>query len=99
MPLPENERLGVVILTYGRDALHESLVNDLIVRDEVARDAIVVVHNPFGPEDRWLPPVPESVRVQRMPDNAGFAGGMNAGAATHAERREYVLFLTHDVRL
>jgi GT2 family glycosyltransferase len=100
MPLAEIERLGVVILTYGRDGVHEPLVEELLTRDGLPPEALLVVHNPFGPEDTWVPSVPDGVSVMRMPDNAGFAGGMNAGAKAHGDRgRDRVLLLTHDVRL
>ena len=92
--------LGVVILTYGRDGSHEVLLRDLLGAQGIASDQVVVVHNPFGPEDSWQPAAPDGVRVLRQADNTGYAGGMNAGASVHARGgADRVLLLTQDARL
>jgi GT2 family glycosyltransferase len=92
--------IGAVVLSFGREPLHAPLLDDLIHRQGMDPGSIVLVHNPFAPHDRWQPVAAAGVAVVRMPDNAGYAGGMNAGLRWLAERRaKTALLLTHDVRL
>jgi GT2 family glycosyltransferase len=58
---------------------------------------VVIAHNPYSPEDPWVPIVPDGVPVIRMRDNVGYARAMNAGFAELSS--EWVLLLTHDVEL
>jgi GT2 family glycosyltransferase len=90
--------LGVVILSYGHDEEFAPLVDDLLTRDGLRPDQITIVHNPFGPDDDWTPPVPDGVKLLALEDNRGYAGGLNAAlrSPSPAVRR---LLLTHDARL
>src|SRR5919199_563533 len=91
--------LGVVVLTHGSGAEARRLVSDL--QDQgVTDDAIVVVQNPTDPLTPMLDLGTPGVRVLRMPENRGYAGGMNAGVLDRLGRgSNRILLLTHDVRL
>ena len=55
-----------------------------------------MVHNPATPGEP-IPVVPSGVVVHQMPENLGYAGGMNAGMAK-AKTSELLLLCTDDVR-
>ena len=93
-----SETLGVIVLSYGHDEEFTPLVRDLLDRHGLAPDQITVAHNPFGAEDGWSPTLPEGVRLVRLPDNRGYAGGMNEAILSSGTTR-WLLLLTHDARL
>jgi len=84
---------GVVILSFGHEPKFLGLLDEITA--VLDRRQVVIAHNPYSPEDLWVPPVPEGVRVLRMADNVGYAQAMNAGVA--ALSAEWALLLTHDV--
>jgi N-acetylglucosaminyl-diphospho-decaprenol L-rhamnosyltransferase len=90
--------LGVVILSYGHDEEFTSLVDDLLTRHGLAAGQLTIVHNPFGPDDRWRPTVPDGVGLLVLDDNRGYAGGLNAALGS-ADDAPWRLLLTHDARL
>jgi GT2 family glycosyltransferase len=93
-------RLGVVVLTHGDGAEALALLRSLAGEHGVAADATVVVHNPVRADDPALVPPDAEVQVLRMPDNRGYAGGMNAGMRHHLDRgAELILILTGEVSL
>jgi GT2 family glycosyltransferase len=82
-------KLSCVILTMGdRPAeLHRAVASVLALRGD--RVDLVVVGNGADP-----PELPEGVRTVRLPQNAGVAGGRNAGAA--ASSGDVIMFLDDD---
>jgi N-acetylglucosaminyl-diphospho-decaprenol L-rhamnosyltransferase len=90
--------LSVVILSFGRGERFRPLLADVAAAGVSARD-VLVVHNPYGPDDRWLPSVPRGATLHRMPTNVGYGAAMNAGIDAVAGRSSAVLLLTHDTRL
>jgi N-acetylglucosaminyl-diphospho-decaprenol L-rhamnosyltransferase len=90
--------LEVIILSYGHDREIDPLIDDLLGRQGLRAEQITVVHNPFDAVDRWTPAVPPGVRLIRLEENRGYAGGMNAGARS-LDRAGWRLLLTHDARL
>jgi GT2 family glycosyltransferase len=89
---------AAVILTHGEHQSYRLILSDLLTQG-LPPEAITVVHNPVRPTDPSVD-APPGVDVIRMPGNAGYAAGMNAGM----ERRlddgaEWIWLVTHDVRL
>jgi GT2 family glycosyltransferase len=92
-------RLGVVVLTHGGGAEALPLLESLAAHD-VPPHAVVVVQNPVRADDPALAPPDPAMRVLRMSDNRGYAGGMNAGIRAHlADGAALVLTLTGEVSL
>jgi len=88
---------GCVILAYGPGPLYRRVVESLLEEGAPA-SRIVVVHNPADPSEPPLASPPQGVTVLRMPENAGYARGMNHGIAHHLARGvPRVLLVTHDV--
>jgi GT2 family glycosyltransferase len=93
-------RLGVVVLTHGEGAEALALLRSLVEEQGVAADAIVAVQNPVSLADPALTPPDPAIRVLRMPENRGYAGGMNAGIRQHLDNGAgLVLILTGEVGL
>jgi GT2 family glycosyltransferase len=93
-------RLGVVVLTHGDGEEALPLLRSLPDEHGVSAEAIVAVQNPVRPEDVTLIPPHDGIGVLRMPDNRGYAGGMNAGMRHHLDDgAELVLILTGEVGL
>lgn len=90
--------LSVAILSFGRDELFRAVLAALADAG-VPGDRILVVHNPYGPQDGWTPAAPPGVAVRRMPDNVGYGPAMNAAIDALSERSDAVLLLTHDTGL
>jgi N-acetylglucosaminyl-diphospho-decaprenol L-rhamnosyltransferase len=90
--------LAIVILSFGHAERFRPLVDGLLASGIPAED-VLVVHNPYGAADAWLPATRHGVEVRRMPTNVGYAAAMNRGVEELAERASCVLLLTHDTRL
>ena len=89
--------VGIVVLAYGHEAVHEDLVEQLLASAVSPRD-VVVVHNPSASDPGAMPRTGD-VDVVEMATNAGYAGGMNAGVLHHLARGcSHVLLLTQDTR-
>jgi N-acetylglucosaminyl-diphospho-decaprenol L-rhamnosyltransferase len=97
-PAPSLVSLAIVILSFGRTERFRPLVDGLLAAGISAGD-MLVMHNPYGPEDTWVPTAPDGVGVRRMPTNVGYAAAMNRGIDELADRASAVLLLTHDTRL
>ena len=96
----QRDNVGVVILSYGHGDEFKPLLTDLLTQQHVPPSKVVVVHNPLSTADAWSPAVPAGVTLQRLPDNIGYAGGMNAGVSTHLRGdADWLLLATHDARL
>ncbi len=90
--------LSAVILTYREYDSYRHVLADLLAQGMPEQD-ICIVHNPVRAHDRSVE-VPSPITVLRMPGNAGYAGGMNAGIRFQLDRdAEWIWLLTHDVRL
>jgi GT2 family glycosyltransferase len=86
--------ISVIIVNYNGERWLAGCL-DAVLRQQGPSFEIVVVDN--GSTDRSLnlvPPSDSCVRVVRLPDNRGFAGGNNAGAA--AARGRLLAFLNND---
>jgi GT2 family glycosyltransferase len=96
---PGLNRLGAVVLTYGRANQHRELLEDLR-RAGVEPSQIVIAHNHDRPEDGWSPLAPSGATILANPRNVGYSEAMNRGIH-HLGRagHELILLLTHDVRL
>lgn len=86
-PSARSPRSSIVIPTLGGDHLRRCLA--ALERQEDDSFEIVVVDNGSGARGDH-----PGVRVVELPDNRGFAGAANAGAA--AARGEYLVFLNDD---
>jgi len=96
----ENNSVGAVVLSYGHGGQYEQLLDDLLHDQHISPQQVVVVHNPIDATDAWSPSLPDGVTLLRLPENRGYAGGMNAGVAAQLGRgAKWLLLLTHDARL
>jgi GT2 family glycosyltransferase len=95
------KRIGVVILSYGTGNTYEPLLRALTEVESPSALSIVVVHNPSEPVSVWAPTAMPGAHLLSLPENVGYAGGMNAGARFLLKRDlpEWLLFLTHDARI
>lgn len=93
-------RLVVVILTYGASSEVVGLLGCLHAESIDAVEDTIVVHNPSRLGERLEIPARDEVRVVELSTNRGYSGGMNAGIQMALQSEpEYVLLLTHDVRI
>jgi N-acetylglucosaminyl-diphospho-decaprenol L-rhamnosyltransferase len=97
---PDLGNLGVVIVHYRREADVARLVDDLVRREGIATDHIVVVDNGSGQgrlaeelERRMVSPAVVSLA------NVGYPGAMNIGVRHLPGDAESLLLLTHEVVL
>ena len=91
--------VGIVILSYGAGNQQAGLVEELLAAD-VAPSRILVIHNPDGTAAGARPAVTPGVAVCERERNEGYGRAMNAGIDHWRARAfEWVLLLTHDVRL
>jgi GT2 family glycosyltransferase/glycosyltransferase involved in cell wall biosynthesis len=87
-------RVGVVVLDRGRPEDATAAARSAL--DPVLAPQVLVVENGPGPD----PILPEGVTLLRLPENRGYAGGMNAGVAVLRERGcDRVLLLNNDATL
>jgi N-acetylglucosaminyl-diphospho-decaprenol L-rhamnosyltransferase len=103
-PLAEPQRqdpgLVIVALTYGAGGEVLGLLEHLRGQTLTSSHEFIVVHNPSRPGETLVSLPRGDVRVLELPTNSGYVGGMNAGIKLALERTpEYVLLLTHDVRI
>jgi N-acetylglucosaminyl-diphospho-decaprenol L-rhamnosyltransferase len=95
-----NIRLAIVILTYGAGEQAAGLLAHLHAEAIGAAKELIVVHNPSHPGERLELSASNGIRLVELATNRGYAGGMNAGIARALEHEaEFVLLLTHDVRI
>lgn len=87
-------RVGVIVLDRGRPEDAAEAARSAL--DASVEPRVIVVENGPGPE----PAVPDGVEILRLPENRGYAGGMNAGLA-HLRRRgcDRFLLLNNDAVL
>lgn len=93
-------QLVVVTLTYGAGDEIDGLLNHLSPESLTTDHELIVVHNPSRPSERAVVSNRSDVCVLEMATNSGYAGGMNAGIEQALRMRpDFVLLLTHDVRI
>lgn len=66
-------RVGVVVLAYGGERQHESLLESL-AGEGIDPGAILVVHNQAAAGEP-PPPVPAGIELVQSDRNRGYAGG------------------------
>lgn len=87
-------RVGVVVLDRGRPQDAAAAARSALDADPPPR--VVVVENGPGPD----PELPADVGIVRLPENRGYAAGMNAGVAWLGPRGcDRILLLNNDARL
>lgn len=92
-----NSALGIVVLAYGQQS-YPGVLQDLET-EKVALEQVVLVQNPIAMNEPEFK-VKSAVQLLRTERNGGYAYGMNAGMRVHlARNKDFVLLLTHDVRL
>lgn len=96
----ECARLAIVILTYGAGDEVVGLLAHLHAGSIAAAAGPIVVHNPSRLGEQLELPLQDEVRVVELAANRGYSGGMNAGIKVALQSEpEFVLLLTHDVRI
>jgi GT2 family glycosyltransferase len=92
--------LVIVMLAYGGGSQVTGLLRHLNVGMLSNPTEMIVVHNPDSRNAALALPEFDTVTVVALPDNRGYVGGMNAGIGLALKRNpEFVLLLTHDVRI
>lgn len=90
--------VAVLILTYGPEARHKRLAEE-VLRSGVPPQRLLLVHNPDGTPDGARPWAPPGVASLIMERNLGYGHAMNAGMSELVSGDvRWVLLLTHDVR-
>lgn len=91
---------AVIVLHYGRIGLTVECCKTLVAQDVPARVIVVDNASPSHGEAELRAALPPGVESMRLPENAGFARGMNAGARMALRNQEVdsVLFLNNDTR-
>jgi N-acetylglucosaminyl-diphospho-decaprenol L-rhamnosyltransferase len=99
-PRRQTPQLVIVALTYGPGGEVLGLVEHLRGQALATSHELIVVHNPSCPGETLVSSPLSDVRVLELPNNSGYVGGMNAGIQLALGRTpEFVLLLTHDVRI
>ena len=93
-------QLVVVVLAYGAGDEVAGLLGYLHAESLATGNAVIVLHNPSDSSDRLMLSSSDDVRVVELGTNGGYVGGMNAGIDLALKSSpEFVLLLTHDVRI
>lgn len=93
-------QLAVVALTYGAGDKVTGLLGHLRTEALTATNELIVVHNPSRSNETLTLSLLDDVRVVELATNRGYVGGMNAGINLALQSNpEFVLLLTHDVRI
>ncbi len=93
-------QLVIVCLTHGAGDNVVGLLNHLRAETIALTTQVIVVHNQSQPNETLTLPQFNDLRVVELPTNRGYVGGMNAGIDVAMQSKpEFVLLLTHDVRI
>jgi N-acetylglucosaminyl-diphospho-decaprenol L-rhamnosyltransferase len=93
-------KLAVVVLAYGAGDQVAGLLDYLDGEAITVSCELILVHNPRHSSETLALPTRDATRVVEMGTNGGYVGGMNAGIDLALESgAEFVLLLTHDVRI
>jgi len=89
-------RASIIIPVHGRSEFTRQCLNTVLSDRSPAPRFEVIVVDDASPDDTpaVLAEYGDKVRVVALPDNCGFAGACNAGAA--AARGDYLIFLNND---
>jgi N-acetylglucosaminyl-diphospho-decaprenol L-rhamnosyltransferase len=100
VPQEKRPRLTIVVLSYGAGEEVSGLLSELSGAESSVANEVIVVHNPRHHGDILTLSDPRRVRIVEMKTNGGYVGGMNVGIEIALrDNPEYVLLLTHDVRI
>jgi GT2 family glycosyltransferase len=95
-----NIQLAVVCLTHGVGDKIIGLLDHLHPETITLTNELIVVHNQSRPNETLMLPPVNDVRVVELATNGAYVGGMNAGIDIALQSNpEFVLFLTHEVRI
>lgn len=94
LPCPEQPRVSVVIPVYNHLDHSLTCLRSIAAHPSHVAAEIIVVDDCSSDETADTLPQVEGLRYQRNPENLGFIGACNAGAA--AARGEYLVFLNND---
>jgi N-acetylglucosaminyl-diphospho-decaprenol L-rhamnosyltransferase len=92
-------QIAIVVLAYGAGDKLAGLLEHLSVEPQTACN-LIVVHNPSRSHQRLAMAPKDDLQVIELDTNSGYVGGMNAGIDRAMQGdAEFVLLLTHDVRI
>lgn len=94
LPCPEAPRVSVVIPVYNHLDHSLTCLRSIAAHPSAIAAEIIVVDDCSSDATAETLPQIEGLRYQRNPENLGFIGACNAGAA--AARGEYLVFLNND---
>ncbi len=94
LPCPETPTVSVVIPVYNHLDHSLTCLRSIAAHPSRISAEIIVVDDCSSDETAETLPQIEGLRYQRNPENLGFIGACNAGAA--AARGEYLVFLNND---
>jgi N-acetylglucosaminyl-diphospho-decaprenol L-rhamnosyltransferase len=90
----------VVVLAYGDGGQCQALLTELSTHPDLDASRVIVVHNPSLPGEVLRLVDGTRATVIENSSNLGYAAGMNVGMTRALDlQAEFVLFLTHDVRI
>jgi len=95
-----NVQIAIVVLAYGGNEKVTELLSHLRPATITAAHELIVVHNPSTSKESLASHDFNAIRVIELSTNRGYVGGMNAGIDVALQSKpEFVLLLTHDVRI
>lgn len=86
-----------IVLSYGPTRDAAALIDELCGDGEFTAEMVLEVHNPASPGE--VVPADRDHLVVNLPVNIGYAGAMNVGIRRLMPSADYLLLLTHDVRI
>lgn len=93
-------QLAVVCLTHGAGDRIVGLLDHLRAETITLTNELIVVHNQSHPNETLKLSPSNNVRIVELATNRAYVGGMNAGIDLALQSNpEFVLLLTHDVRI
>jgi len=94
LPCPDAPRVSVIIPVYNHLGHSLTCLRSIAAHPSVIAAEIIVVDDCSADETAATLPQIDGLRYQRNPENLGFIGACNAGAAS--ARGEYLVFLNND---
>jgi GT2 family glycosyltransferase len=90
---------AAIVLYFRRGADFRKTIDDLLSQDLAAEEILVVDNCSNDMVVETLNFASPAISTYFLQQNLGYAGGMNAGYSLLSGATEYVLFMTHEVRL